>query len=139
MDASSHFSATAVCLEHRRETRSQSIHRPCPKPVRRACPEPIRRDGWTIPRQARFLKVLAATRSVTKAARVVRMSRESAHRLRQRDPNGLFAIMWALCVAPPLTARDLAAVDQRHRLAMALAAVPLADRPVMASETKSTA
>ena len=110
-----------------------------PPRIRIACPERCRRDGWTIARQAQFLKILAATRSVTKAARVVRMSRESAHRLRQRDRHGLFAVMWGLCVAQPLTARDLVAVDQRHRLAMALAAVPLADRPVMASETKSTA
>ena len=110
-----------------------------PEPCRKARAKPVRRDGWTVPRQAQFLKILAATRSVTKAARVVRMSRESAHRLRQRDRHGLFAVMWALCVAQPLTARDLVAVDQRHRLAMALAGMPLADRPIMASRTKSTA
>ena len=109
-----------------------------PEPVRRARPEPVRRDGWTITRQARFLKVLAATRSVTEAARVVRMSRESAHRLRQRDPHGLFAAMWAQCFAQPQTPRDLVEVDQRHRCAVALGSFPLAIRLRLTRETKST-
>ena len=108
-----------------------------PPRIRNACPEHCRRDGWTIARQARFLKVLAATRSVTEAARVVRMSRESAHRLRKRDPHGLFAAMWAQCFALPLTARDVMEVDQRHRRAMALGSIPLALRPTLTRETKS--
>ena len=38
--------------------------------------------------------MLARTRSVTRAARAAGMSRESAYRLRNRDPDGLFAAAW---------------------------------------------
>ena len=65
--------------------------------TRRACPEQTkscRRDGWTPARQLRFLDALARTRSVTRAARAAGMSRESAYRLRARDPGGLFAAAW---------------------------------------------
>ena len=55
----------------------------------------IRRDGWTAARQLAFLHVLARTGSVSEAALAVRMSRESAHRLRRREPHGLFAAAWA--------------------------------------------
>lgn len=81
---------------------------------------PTRRDGWTVARQARFLQVLAATRSVTRAASAVGMSRESAHRLRARDPDGLFAAMWARAL-PPVDGRTRAEVDQGHIRVMALA------------------
>lgn len=54
----------------------------------------LRRDGWTPARQLRFLDVLARTRSVTRAAAAAGMSRESAYRLRKRDPGGLFAAAW---------------------------------------------
>src|SRR5438270_6741728 len=43
-----------------------------------------RRDGWTPERQLRFLDVLAATRSITKAAASANISRESAYRLCKR-------------------------------------------------------
>ena len=54
----------------------------------------FRRDGWTPARQLRFLDALTCTRSVTRAARAAGMSRESAYRLRKRDPDGLFAAAW---------------------------------------------
>lgn len=54
----------------------------------------FRRDGWTPARQLRFLDVLQRTRSVTRAAAAAGMSRESAYRLRNRDPDGLFAAAW---------------------------------------------
>jgi hypothetical protein len=57
-------------------------------------PPKIRRDGWTPERQLRFLGALAATRSVTRAARAARMSRESAYRLRTRKEGALFAAAW---------------------------------------------
>ena len=60
-----------------------------------------RRDGWTVGRQAAFLRALGLTRSVTKAARAVGMSRESAYRLRARDPHGLFAAIWSQVFARP--------------------------------------
>ena len=53
-----------------------------------------RRDGWTPDRQLLFLDALARTRSVTSAARAAGMSRESAYRLRNREPHGLFAATW---------------------------------------------
>lgn len=74
------------------------------QPARRACPERYRRDGWTAQRQLAFLDTLARTRSVTSAARVAGMSRESAYRLRRRDPHGLFAAAWAR-LFPPRFAR----------------------------------
>jgi len=55
-------------------------------------------DGWTIDRQLRFLATLAQTRSITKAARDVGMSRESAYRLRDRAE--LFAALWDRALAP---------------------------------------
>ena len=54
-------------------------------------PAKPRFDGWTPARQLRFLEFLARTRSVTRAAAAAGMSRESAYRLRKRDPHGLFA------------------------------------------------
>ena len=56
-------------------------------------PKP-RSDGWTARRQLLFLDVLARTGSVTRAAKAVRMSRESAYRVRSREPHGLFAAAW---------------------------------------------
>lgn len=61
----------------------------------------IRRDGWTPERQLAFLDALAGTRNVTKAARAAGMSRESAHRLRDRCEDGLFALLWDRILAPP--------------------------------------
>jgi hypothetical protein len=98
-----------------------------PKPsIRRAGPEPCRRDGWTVKRQAVFLQILSRTRSVSKAARAVGMSRESAYRLRARDPNGLFAVSWAR-VFPPRYAVSQAEVDKGHIRAIELACFP--ERP----------
>ena len=57
-------------------------------------PPKIRRDGWTAQRQLRFLDMLARTRSVTRAAAAVGMSRESAYRLRSRKGGVLFATAW---------------------------------------------
>jgi hypothetical protein len=67
--------------------------------IRKACPQP-RRDGWTAARQLAFLHALAGTRSISRAAEAAGMSRESAYRLRARDPHGLFAAIWDLALAP---------------------------------------
>lgn len=45
---------------------------------------PIRHDGWTTQRQVTFLDALAASHSVSEAARAVGMSRQSAYALRAR-------------------------------------------------------
>ena len=65
-------------------------------------PRRIRRDGWTPERQLLFLQMLAKTRSVAKAAACVRMSRESAYRLRSRLNGELFALAWDSVYAPHL-------------------------------------
>lgn len=68
--------------------------------TRTACPE-RRQRGWTPERQLTFLTALAATRSVTAAARAAGMSRESAYRLRGRAGNALLAHLWDRALAPP--------------------------------------
>lgn len=55
---------------------------------------PIRHDGWSAERQLTFLKALARTSSVTRAAAAAGMSRESAYRLRARAAGALFAAAW---------------------------------------------
>ena len=80
-------------------------------------------DGWTVARQLAFLDMLARTRSVTAAARAAGMSRESAYRLRARDPRGLFAAAWAR-VFPPRLGLTRAEIDKGHRLAIAAAGLP---------------
>lgn len=70
-----------------------------PRPRRRIPlfhPVPVgpRHDGWTIERQARFIGMLAQTRSVIAAARAVGMGRESAYRLRKRPGAAGFAAAW---------------------------------------------
>lgn len=59
------------------------------------------RPSWTPERQCLFLHWLERTRSATEAAARAGMSRESAHRLRARDPDGLFALMWKDIMARP--------------------------------------
>jgi hypothetical protein len=54
----------------------------------------FRRDGWTAKRQLAFLDELARSGRISIAARAAGMSRESAYRLRARDPGGLFAAAW---------------------------------------------
>jgi hypothetical protein len=51
-----------------------------------------RHDGWTIERQKNFIERLAATASVTDAARYVGMSRQSARDLYNRSPQ--FRAAW---------------------------------------------
>ena len=70
--------------------------------IRRACPEQCRRDGWTAERQLRFLDALSRTRSVTRAAKVAGMSRESAYRFRARRDGALFAAAWDRILEGPV-------------------------------------
>jgi hypothetical protein len=68
-------------------------------------PVPLRarRDGWTPGRQRAFIAALRATRSISKAARVVEMSRKSAYRLREHPGAESFAAAWdeAFAARPP--------------------------------------
>lgn len=59
-------------------------------------PVPLRprADGWTPQRQAAFLVALAASGSVSDAARKVGMARESAYQLRKRAGAESFAAVW---------------------------------------------
>lgn len=77
-----------------------------PRPTHAARPERCRKDGWTPGRQLRFLDALAATRSITKAAAAAGMSRESAHRLRNRPDGALFAAIWDIALGPGRPAGD---------------------------------
>jgi len=86
-------------------------------------PRRIRRDGWTPERQLRFLQMLGKTRSVSKAAAHVRMSRESAHRLRARLDGQLFALAWD-SVYRPHFAPPAGEVDKRHIAALRLGFPP---------------
>ncbi|MBA3578104.1 MAG: hypothetical protein H0W39_10945 [Sphingomonas sp.] len=60
----------------------------------------IRCDGWTVERQIGFLQTLARTRSATKAAASVAMSREGAYRLRARRDARLFSALWDRILQP---------------------------------------
>jgi len=84
------------------------------EPQGRACPDGVRRDGWTPHRQLVFLDMLARTGSVTRSARAAGMSRESAYRLRARNPDGLFAAAWDRALAGHRTV-NLAAARGRRR------------------------
>jgi len=62
-------------------------------------PRRSRHDGWTIARQKEFLELLAATASVSDAARGVGMSRTSAYRLYNRADAGAFRTAWDQALA----------------------------------------
>jgi len=70
--------------------------RPGHRRVTAFAPVPLRRraGGWTPAKQAAFLAQLALTGSVREAARRVRMSRETAYRLRRRSGGESFADAW---------------------------------------------
>jgi len=53
-----------------------------------------RQDGWTLPKQATFLRALSASHSVTQAAKSVGMSRQSAYRLRSKLKGQAFDLAW---------------------------------------------
>ena len=63
------------------------------------------RPGWTPERQRVFLHWLERTRSASAAAAHAGLSRESAYRLRARDPDGLFALMLDDINGPPFSDR----------------------------------
>ncbi len=70
-----------------------------PEPVgseaqRPPVPRVRRADRWDKPKMAEFLRQLAASHSVSAASRAVGMSRQSAHRLRNRLKGQPFDIAW---------------------------------------------
>ena len=58
----------------------------------------VRHDGWTVPRQRRFVEALSVTESVGAAAQMARMSRKSAYQLRTRSDAQSFAQAWDFAV-----------------------------------------
>lgn len=60
--------------------------------LRQDTPRRVRQDGWTLERQQRFIERLAATASVTDAARFIGKSRQSARDLYNRSPQ--FRAAW---------------------------------------------
>jgi hypothetical protein len=72
----------------------------------------IRHDGWTTARQIAFLETLAATHSVSEAARVAGMSRQSAYALRARLKGEPFDLAWAAAFRCRFDALAEAALDR---------------------------
>lgn len=74
-----------------------------------------RADGWTPERQAAFLAHLAVTRSVSAAARKVKMARETAYRLRRRPDAASFAATWDAVLGRGDGKRKVTAAERRRR------------------------
>lgn len=78
----------------------EAPQRPAPPPPPPAAASPMPRptvargDRWSKPKMAEFLRQLAATHSVTAAAKAVGMSRRSAYKLRARLKGQPFDIAW---------------------------------------------
>jgi hypothetical protein len=62
-------------------------------------PRRIRTDGWTLPRQRQFIKMLAVTGSVDQAATNAGMSPCSAYRLRLHPEMTAFRLAWKHAMA----------------------------------------
>ena len=62
-------------------------------------PTKARHDGWTPARQVRFIDVLAATKSVTRACQSADMSSVTAYALRKRPGAESFAAAWDAALA----------------------------------------
>lgn len=74
-----------------------------------------RADGWTPARQAAFLAHLAITRSVSAAARRVKMARETAYRLRRRRGAESFAAAWDAVLGRAGGKRKVTTAERRRR------------------------
>ncbi|WP_158611029.1 hypothetical protein [Aurantiacibacter spongiae] len=71
-----------------------------------------RHDGWTPDRQARFLRELGATHCVSRAARSVGMSRQSAYALRARSKGEPFDRAWSAALLCRFDALAEAAMER---------------------------
>ena len=95
-------------------------HPPDHRRVPAFSPVPLRtrEDGWTPARQAAFLGALAETRSVTAAARKVRMARETAYRLRNAPGGRSFAAAWDAVMGRVTAVRRKVSHEERARRAL---------------------
>lgn len=73
---------------------------------------PTHATRWSRAKMARFLAELAATHSVSAAARVVGMSRQSAYRLKARLRDDPFDLAWEAAVQSGYDALHQAALDR---------------------------
>jgi len=71
-----------------------------------------RHDGWTVARQSLFLRELAASHSVKRAAKAARMSRQSAYGLRARLKGEPFDLAWTAALRCRFDALAEAAMDR---------------------------
>jgi len=71
---------------------------PAPRQPPIPCP---RHDGWTTDKQKIFIRSLAMTRNVSRAAAAAGMSRESAYRLRRRTEGVALAQTWDWILSLP--------------------------------------
>jgi hypothetical protein len=78
----------------------------------RNAPRRIRSDGWTLPRQRQFIKVLAITGSVEQAADNCGMSTSSAYRLRLHPDSSAFRTAWKAALAACTSSLREAAFDR---------------------------
>lgn len=79
-----------------------------------------RADGWTPARQAAFLAHLAVTRSVSAAARKVKMARETAYRLRRKPGGEGFAAAWDAALGRGSGKRKVTTDERRRRALLGL-------------------
>jgi DNA-binding phage protein len=98
----------------------QKHRRPDHRRVPAFLPVPLRTraDGWTPARQAAFLGALAETRSVSAAARKVRMARETAYRLRKLPGAESFAAAWDAVLGRVTPGRRKVTPEERARRAI---------------------
>lgn len=71
-----------------------------------------RHDGWTVARQSLFLRELAASHSVKRAAKAAGMSRQSAYGLRARLKGEPFDLAWTAALRCRFDALAEAAMDR---------------------------
>ncbi|MBX7539574.1 hypothetical protein [Qipengyuania sphaerica] len=71
-----------------------------------------RHDGWTVQRQALFLRELASSHSVARAARAAGMSRQSAYGLRARLKGEPFDLAWTAALRCRFDALAEAAMER---------------------------
>ena len=106
-------------------TRAQTPRSPRAAARRRSAPPPhagvpvaaprdtsARHDGWSLDRQAAFLRALSATHSVAEAAKSVGMSRTAAYRLRSRLKGQPFDLAWEVAFHHSFDVLAHAALDR---------------------------
>lgn len=100
-----HFPTSPTCAL------SWAMDRPAAPPPARLLP-PSHASHWSRAKMARFLTELAATHSVSAAARVVGMSRQSAYRLKARLRDQPFDLAWEAALQSGYDALHQAALDR---------------------------